>query len=253
MTAPFNAQLHLNNPHRDANAQPHEHGGEPRTTASQESPITNTTKGERKGFRMTHAIPTLRTASNPTYIPPALRRKSDTSTSTGNSAPGADFGTELKNQADPVVADPVVADPAPASRMIGTATPWSPATVVTPPAAATPAPMAPTAQSLFGDNPWSASAGGTGPNGSYNYNQYYFATPETAAKVAQMLGGKVVAADALTPSGPFAQNQPNQMVQMPDGRLINAGLVAGFYDHGYTQQTVDKMIAAEVSGNTMYS
>ena len=68
-----------------------------------------------------------------------------------------------------------------------------------------------------------------------------------------MLGGKVVAMDAITPLGPFQQNQQNQMVQMPDGRLINAGLVAGFYDHGFSQQAVDKMIAAEVSGNTMYS
>jgi hypothetical protein len=113
--------------------------------------------------------------------------------------------------------------------------------------------MAPTAQSLFGAKPWLTNAGGTGPNGNYGYNPYYFATPATAAKVAQMLGGKVVTADAITPYGPFTQNQPNQMVQMPDGRLINAGLVAGFYDHGYTQQTVDKMIAAEVSGNTMYT
>jgi hypothetical protein len=113
--------------------------------------------------------------------------------------------------------------------------------------------MAPTAQSLFGANPWSSDAGGTGPDGSYSYNQYYFATPATAATVAQMLGGTVVEADAITPYGPFQQNQTNQMVQMPDGRLINAGLVAGFYDHGYTQQTVDKMIAAEVSGDGMYS
>jgi hypothetical protein len=113
--------------------------------------------------------------------------------------------------------------------------------------------MAPTAQSLFGDNPWRTDAGGTGPNGNYGYNHYYFATPATAAKVAQMLGGKVVAVDAITPGGPFKQNQPNQMVQMPDGKLINAGLVAGFYDHGYTQSTVNKMIAAEVSGDGMYS
>jgi hypothetical protein len=114
-------------------------------------------------------------------------------------------------------------------------------------------PLAPTAQSLFGANPWMTGTGGTGPNGSYSYNPYYFATPATAAKVAQMLGGTVVAMNAITPFGPFQQNQQNLMVQMPDGRLINAGLVAGFYDHGYTQQTVDKMIAAEVSGNTMYS
>ena len=64
-----------------------------------------------------------------------------------------------------------------------------------------------------------------------------------------MLGGTVVAQDAITPFGPFKQNQPNLMVQMPNGRLINAGLVAGFYEHGYTQQAVDRMIAGEISGD----
>jgi hypothetical protein len=39
------------------------------------------------------------------------------------------------------------------------------------------------------------------------------------------------------------------MVQMPDGKLINAGLIAGLYDHGFTQQAVDRMIAGELSGN----
>ena len=209
---------------------------------------------------MVNVNPTLRIASRTPYTPPALRRKTDSPTSTGSSAPGANFGTELKNQTAPAVTaaattttTTTTTDPAPVSRMIGTASPWSPTTVVAPTPAAVPAAMAPTAQSLFGANPWSTGAGGTGPNGDYSYNQYYFATPQTAATVASMLGGKVVAMDAITPSGPFKQNQPNQMVQMPDGRLINAGLVAGFYDHGYTQQTVDKMIAAEVSGDTMYS
>jgi hypothetical protein len=177
-----------------------------------------------------------------------MRRKSDIPVSTGNPAPAADFRTVLKNQSVPAAAAPASAEPASASRMIGTATPWSPAAVVTPPAATT-SPMAPTAQSLFGANPWSTGAGGTGPNGSYSYNHYYFATPQTAAKVAQMLGGTVVAVDAITPYGPFKQNQPNQMVRMPDGKLINAGLIAGLYDHGYTQQAVDRMIAGELSGN----
>jgi hypothetical protein len=140
----------------------------------------------------------------------------------------------------------------PSSGFIGTLSP-KPATAVAAPTAAVTSPLAPTAQSLFGANPWSTDAGGAGPNGSYDYNHYYFATQQTAAKVAQMLGGKVVAVDAITPLGPFIQNQPNEMVQMPDGKLINAGLVAGFYDHGYTQQTVDSMIAAEVSGSLMYS
>ncbi|MGD0775754.1 MAG: hypothetical protein ABSC05_23310 [Candidatus Solibacter sp.] len=227
------------------------------------SPQEATPQKERKGFRMVNVDPTLRIASRTPYTPPALRRKTETPASTGTSEPGTSFGTELKNQSDATSTTATTTatattttssstDTEPASRMIGTASPWPPATVATTPAATT-SPLAPTAQSLFGANPWITDAGGAGPNGSYSYNQYYFATPETAATVAQMLGGKVVTADAITPDGPFTQNEANQMVQMPDGRLINAGLVAGFYDHGYTQQTVDKMIAAEVSGNTMYS
>jgi hypothetical protein len=109
-------------------------------------------------------------------------------------------------------------------------------------------PMAPSAQSLFGANPWAANAGGSGMNGAYSYNKYYFATPETAAKVAQLLGGKVVATNDLTPYGPFVQNQPNQMVQMPDGRLINAGIIASYYDHGWSQQTVDALVQVEIAG-----
>jgi hypothetical protein len=201
---------------------------------------------------MAHFIPTLRTATRPAYTAPAMRRKSGLPVSTRNPASATDFGTILNNQSSRPAAAPAAAAPATPSGTIGSVSPWSPAAAVVPAAPST-CPLAPTAQSLFGANPWSTGAGGTGPGGSYGYNPYYFATPATAAKVAQMLGGKVVAMDAITPFGPFQQNQPNQMIQMPDGRLINAGLVAGFYDHGYTQQTVDKMIAAEVSGNTMYS
>lgn len=206
---------------------------------------------------MAHVIPTLRTAARPTYTAPVMRRRSDFRAHTRNPASTTDFGTILKNQSAPPAAAPPAAAPAAAvpaapPGTIGSVTPWSPTAGVVPSAAST-CPLAPTAQSLFGPNPWSTGAGGTGPGGSYGYNPYYFATPATAAKVAQMLGGKVVAMNSITPFGPFQQNQPNQMIQMPDGRMINAGLVAGFYDHGYTQQTVDKMIAAEVTGNTMYS
>ena len=196
---------------------------------------------------MAHVIPTLRTATLPTYTTAAMRRKSDTPANTRNPATATDFGTMLNNQSAPPAAASAAAAPAAPSGTIGSVTPWSPATSA-PPAAAMTSPLAPTAQSLFGANPWMTGTGGTGPNGSYSYNPYYFATPATAAKVAQMLGGTVVAMNAITPFGPFQQNQQNLMVQMPDGRLINAGLVAV-----YTQQTVDKMIAAEVSGNTMYS
>src|ERR1035437_9725613 len=119
---------------------------------------------------MAHFIPTLRTASRATYIPPAMRRKSDIPASTGNPAPAADFRTVLKNESVPAAAG--TASP---PGTIGPVTPWPPAAVVTPPAAVT-SPMAPTAQSLFGANPWSTGAGGTGPTDSYSYNHYYFAT-----------------------------------------------------------------------------
>jgi hypothetical protein len=186
-----------------------------------------------------------------------MRRKSNFPVNTRNPASATDFGTILDKQsakpaAAPAATAPAATAPAKTYGTIGSVTPWSPTAAVVPAAVST-CPLAPTAQSLFGANPWSTGAGGTGPAGSYSYNPYYFATPATAAKVAQMLGGKVVAMNEITPFGPFQQNQPNQMIQMPDGRLINAGLVAGFYDHGFTQQTVDKMIAVEVSGNAMYS
>jgi hypothetical protein len=90
---------------------------------------------------------------------------------------------------------------------------------------------------------------GTAPNGqSYSYNPYYFATPQTASKVAQMVGGTVVQTNVFTPNsgGGFSQNQPNYMVQLPDGRYINPGLVASFYTHGYPQSYVDSMVAAEI-------
>jgi len=108
-------------------------------------------------------------------------------------------------------------------------------------------PPPPTAESVFGPNPWLSNPTASGPNGPISYNPFCFATPETAAKVAQMLGGKVVQTCELTPNGgPFAQNQPNQMVQLPDGRLVNPGMIASFYTHGYPQSYIDQMIAAEV-------
>jgi hypothetical protein len=183
------------------------------------------------------------------YTLPATRRTNNPNR--GEAATAVDFRTVLKDEAAPAAATvPTTAAPAATVSTIGTVTPQSPSAVVNAPAAAaTTSQMAPTSESLFGSNPWVSNAGGTGPNGEYGYNRCYFATPATAAKVAQMLGGTVVKADAITPLGPFKQNQPNLMVQMPNGKLINAGLVAGFYDHGYTQQAVDAMIASETCGD----
>jgi hypothetical protein len=122
-------------------------------------------------------------------------------------------------------------------------------TGTTTPSAPPPAPvLPPTAESVFGPNPWVSNPTGTGPNGiSFGYNPFYFASHETAVKVAQMVGGTVVQSNQFTPSGGgFNQQQPNEMVRLADGRLINPGLVASFYTHGYPQSYIDQMIAAEV-------
>jgi hypothetical protein len=91
---------------------------------------------------------------------------------------------------------------------------------------------------------------GTGPNGSsYNYNPIYFATAATAAEVAQIVGGTVVTNNQLAGGGGFLQDQPNEMIQLPDGALLNAGVVASFYTHGYPQSYIDQMISDEAGGN----
>jgi hypothetical protein len=107
----------------------------------------------------------------------------------------------------------------------------------------------PTLESEFGGSPWLANPTGTDPNGNqYSYNSWYFATPQAAAQVAQMLGGTVVSKNDITNTdAPFTQNQPNLMVQMPNGNLINAGLVASFYAHGYTQSYIDTLVSNEIN------
>ncbi len=107
----------------------------------------------------------------------------------------------------------------------------------------------PTLESVFGtENCWEAAPTGSGPNGVYSYNPIYFATQQTAQVVAQMLGGTVVQANAIADGGGFQQQQPNYMVQMPDGRQFNAGLVASLYDHGYSQGFINQEIAGMLNG-----
>ena len=109
---------------------------------------------------------------------------------------------------------------------------------------------APTAESVFGPTPWVANPTGMAPDGSsYGYNPMYFASAATAAKVAQMVGGKVVTSNQFTSAdGPFQQQQPNQMVELANGTLINPGLVAGFYTHGYPQSYIDFLVQNEIQG-----
>jgi hypothetical protein len=62
------------------------------------------------------------------------------------------------------------------------------------------------------------------------------------------VGGTVVAIDQLADGGGFVQQQPNEMVQLADGTLINAGLYASLYTHGYPQSYIDMLIQNEIQG-----
>ncbi len=102
----------------------------------------------------------------------------------------------------------------------------------------------PTAEALFGQQPWLANPTESLPDGGVlSLNPWWFATPQTAARVAAMLGGVVVEKNDFTAAGsPVQQQQPNQMVQLPDGRLINAGIVASLYTHGFPQSFIDQVV-----------
>ncbi len=105
------------------------------------------------------------------------------------------------------------------------------------------------AQQVFGSSPWMSNPTVTGPAGSYSLNPEYFASQQTAQMVAQMVGGTVVPVNnmANTPGNVNSQNMPNEMVELSDGGMINAGLVAGFFSHGYSLSMVQSMIQNEVT------
>ena len=106
-----------------------------------------------------------------------------------------------------------------------------------------------TAEALFGDHPWLDSPGGSGPGGSsWSYNPVYFATRQTAERIADLLGGKVVEQNALTPFGPLQQQVANEMIELPNGKVVNAGIIADFFAHGYPQSFVDRLLQLETKG-----
>ena len=112
-----------------------------------------------------------------------------------------------------------------------------------------PAAGAPTLASAFGDHPYEDAAAVVNPDGSsVPYNPIYFATGQTAEKVAALVGGTVVEGDAMASKGPYAQTIPNQMIRMQDGRTVNAGLIADFFNHGYSQAYINNLLEREIQG-----
>jgi hypothetical protein len=107
----------------------------------------------------------------------------------------------------------------------------------------------PTAQSVFGSQPWLAAPYGNNPDGTqFGYNPIYFATLQTAQQIAAMVGGQVIEQKAIAPNGSIQQQTPNEMIKLSNGQVVNAGLIAAFYDHGYPQSYIDLLIQNEIQG-----
>jgi hypothetical protein len=101
----------------------------------------------------------------------------------------------------------------------------------------------------LGPSPFMSSPTGNGPTGSFGFNPTYFPTRETADTIAQMLGGKVVPQIAIlsSPGSPFHQDQPNYMVELPNGNVINPGFIAQAIASKQPRTTIDALIYSEVN------
>jgi hypothetical protein len=116
----------------------------------------------------------------------------------------------------------------------------------------------PTPEEIFGESPFMVNPQGqfidanTGELRTYGFRPMYFATASAAQKIAQQLGGTVVSRNAICNAGFFTQVQPNYMIQLPNGVEVNAGIVADFYNHGYPQSYVDRLIAREIDPDAGY-
>jgi hypothetical protein len=117
------------------------------------------------------------------------------------------------------------------------------------PAPAAAAPATPTLESEFGNQPYLDKPVGKNPVGQYDFNPIYFATKSTANTVAQLVGGTVVEQNDMVTGGPFSQSAPNEMIQFADGRQVNAGIVANFFNHGYPQSYIDTLLKQVASGS----
>ena len=116
----------------------------------------------------------------------------------------------------------------------------------------------PTPEEVFGASPFMNNPQGqfvdanNGQLRTYGFHPRYFATEAAAKQLAQQLGGIVVSRNAICNDGRYVQMQPNYMVQLPNGREVNAGIVADFYNHGYPQNYIDRLIAREIDPDAGY-
>ena len=92
----------------------------------------------------------------------------------------------------------------------------------------------------------------TGTDGSqvWGLNHTYFATRETAQWIANRYGtGQVVEVPFGGSGGPFSASANEYHIKLADGRLVNAGILAGYYERNpdvLFPGLADKLIRAQL-------
>lgn len=78
---------------------------------------------------------------------------------------------------------------------------------------------------------------------SWPLNYEYFATQETAEKMATLYGdGSVIEVPFGGNGGIFTSDQKEFHIKLADGRSVNAGLIAGYYERNQQPGVADKLI-----------
>jgi hypothetical protein len=105
----------------------------------------------------------------------------------------------------------------------------------------------------LGPSPFMSNPTGSGPTGSFNFNPTYFPTEATSEAIARMVGGKVVAQNVMltAPGSHFGQNQPNYMVELPNGNVFNPGFIAQAISVKQPRTTIDAMIYSEMNNTAV--
>ena len=86
----------------------------------------------------------------------------------------------------------------------------------------------------------------------WGLNHTYFATRETAQWIANQYGtGQVVEVPFGGNGGPYSASATEYHIKLADGRLVNAGILAGYYERNpetLFPGLADKLIRAQLAG-----
>lgn len=95
------------------------------------------------------------------------------------------------------------------------------------------------------------SAVGTDGTQQWNLNHDYFATKDTAQWIANKYGnGQVFETQFEGSGGPFSASATEYQIKLPDGRMVNAGILAGYYERNPESQfpgLADKLIRNQLA------